>query len=146
MRTFEVRFSGDMLNEQGKPALPYFGQDIYQTAPFIHYAFLEEQAPHDAGYWDQLYSLQMEPRHVADANGLVVVRPYVRASTFAQGAENLVVIGRAGVGTDKIDLAACTQNDVAVFNAPDSLTHSTASAALLFILALAKKLPYLSSF
>jgi phosphoglycerate dehydrogenase-like enzyme len=53
----------------------------------------------------------------------------------------LVVIGRAGVGTDKIDLAACTEHDVAVFNAPDSLTHSTASAALLLMLALAKRLP-----
>ena len=83
----------------------------------------------------------MEPGHVAEANGLVVVRPYVSAATFARGAENLVVIGRAGVGTDKIDMAACTENDVAVFNAPESLTHSTASAALLLILALAKKLP-----
>ena len=51
------------------------------------------------------------------------------------------MIGRAGVGTDKIDMQACTRNDVAVFNAPESLTHSTASAALVFILALAKKLP-----
>jgi phosphoglycerate dehydrogenase-like enzyme len=45
------------------------------------------------------------------------------------------------VGTDKIDLHACTENDVAVFNAPSSLTHSTASAAMLFLLALAKRLP-----
>ena len=83
----------------------------------------------------------MEPHHIAGANGLVIIRPYVRASTFAHGADDLVVIGRAGVGTDKIDMNACTQNDVAVFNAPESLTHSTASAALVFILALAKKLP-----
>jgi phosphoglycerate dehydrogenase-like enzyme len=141
MRTFEVRFSGDTLDEQGKPANGYFGQEIYDAAPYIHYAFLTEQAPHDPSYWDRLYSLQMEPQHIAEAHGLVIIRPYVRAATFAQGAENLVVIGRAGVGTDKIDMAACTQNDVAVFNAPESLTHSTASAAMLLILAVAKKLP-----
>ena len=83
----------------------------------------------------------MEPHHVAAADGIVVVRPYVRRSAFVQGADRLVVIGRAGVGTDKIDLAACTDNNVAVFNAPDSLTHSTASAAMVLLLALAKRLP-----
>jgi phosphoglycerate dehydrogenase-like enzyme len=141
LRTFEIRLSGDMLNEQGEPANGYFGQDIFQSAPFVHYAFLHDQAPHDPSYWDRLYSLEMEPHHIADAHGLVIIRPYVRASLFARGAENLVVIGRAGVGTDKIDMRACTENDVAVFNAPESLTHSTASAAMVFILALAKRLP-----
>src|SRR5262249_23872903 len=53
----------------------------------------------------------------------------------------LVVIGRSGAGYDKIDLAACTEHGVAVFNAPMALNHSTASSALLFMLALAKRLP-----
>jgi phosphoglycerate dehydrogenase-like enzyme len=141
MRVFELRFSGDMLNEQGQPANGYFGEDILQTATFLRYEFLRAQGPQSPSFWDQLYSMQMEPQHIADADGLVIVRPWVNAATFAHGAENLVVIGRAGVGTDKIDMRACTQNDVAVFNAPESLTHSTASAALLFILAMAKKLP-----
>ena len=43
--------------------------------------------------------------------------------------------------TDKIDVQACTENDVALFNAPQALNHSTASSALLFMLALAKRLP-----
>src|SRR5262249_3080000 len=61
--------------------------------------------------------------------------------TFARGAADLVVVGRSGVGYDKIDLEACTDNDVALFNAPAALNHSTASSALLFMLALAKRLP-----
>ena len=51
------------------------------------------------------------------------------------------MIGRSGAGYDKIDLAACTEHGVAVFNAPLALNHSTASSALLFMLALAKRLP-----
>jgi len=51
------------------------------------------------------------------------------------------VIGRSGAGYDKVDVAACTENDVALFNAPMALNHSTASSALLFMLALAKRLP-----
>ena len=50
------------------------------------------------------------------------------------------MLARAGAGVDKIDIAACTANDVAVFNTPDTLTHSTASAALTLMLALAKRL------
>jgi phosphoglycerate dehydrogenase-like enzyme len=64
----------------------------------------------------------------------------VTKSTFASGAGDLFVIGRSGAGYDKIDLNACTENGVAVFNAPLALNHSTASSALLFMLALSKRL------
>jgi phosphoglycerate dehydrogenase-like enzyme len=64
----------------------------------------------------------------------------VKASALAEGADDLAVIGRAGAGYDKIDLAACTAADVAVFNAPDTLTHATASSAFVLMLALAKRL------
>ena len=37
-------------------------------------------------------------------------------------------------------MVACTDNDVAVFNVPHALNHSTASTALLYMLALAKRL------
>ena len=143
MRTFNLKFSGDYLNEKGEVATGYFGEDIFAKAPFIKHEFLLDQSPvtQGAAFWDKLYSLKMEPKHIAEANGLVVIRPYIKSSTFAEGAKNLVAIGRAGVGTDKIDMDACTENDVAVFNAPESLTHSTASAAMLFIIALAKRLP-----
>jgi phosphoglycerate dehydrogenase-like enzyme len=85
--------------------------------------------------------MEVQPHHLADIEGLIVLRPWVTRATFACGAGSLVVIGRSGAGYDKIDLAACTENDVALFNAPLGLHHSTASSALLFMLALAKRLP-----
>lgn len=143
MNNFEVLFSGDFLNAEGRVAAGYLGEDLLATAPHVRWNFIMAQSPGRLGeaYSEQLYRMQLEPQHVAGADGIVLIRPYVRRSAFANGAERLVVIGRAGVGTDKIDLAACTENDVAVFNAPESLTHSTASAALLLMLALAKRLP-----
>ncbi len=142
-RTFDVLFSGDFLNAEGKVASGYYGEDLLDAVPQVRRGFIMEQSPATLGtaYNEQLYRMQLEPRHVAAADGIVIIRPYVRRSAFANGAERLVVIGRAGVGTDKIDLAACTENDVAVFNAPESLTHSTASATLLLLLAAAKRLP-----
>lgn len=142
MDVFRVLYTGDYLDETGKLAVSDLVLDLYQNHPFIAYGFLRDQSPipGEKSYWDRLYSLEIQPQHVAQANGIVIFRPWVKASAFAKGAENLVVIGRAGAGYDKIDLDACTSNDVAVFNTPDSLTHSTASSAFLFILALSKRL------
>jgi phosphoglycerate dehydrogenase-like enzyme len=83
----------------------------------------------------------VKPEHIANVDGLVVLRPWIKASALANGAENLTVIGRSGAGYDKIDVNACTERDVAVFNCPDALTHATAASALMFMLALAKRLP-----
>jgi phosphoglycerate dehydrogenase-like enzyme len=142
MRVFKVLYTGD-LDQDGNVPRKDLGFDRLENIPFIQTGFLTDQKPrpNDSSYWDRLYSLQITPEHVAEANGLVVCRPWVKPSAFSRGAENLVVIGRAGAGYDKIDLEACTANDVLVFNSPYSLVHSTASAALLFILALAKRLP-----
>jgi len=143
MRTFDVFYSGDFLDATGNVASGYLGEDLLQTASHVRHGFLMDQSPVTLGaaFGERLYHMQLEPHHVAAADGIVIIRPYVRRAAFAKGADRLVVIGRAGVGTDKIDLTACTEHDVAVFNAPSSLTHSTAAAAMLFILALAKRLP-----
>lgn len=140
---FTVNYTGDYLNENGEVGVGDIALDMYRDHPRIAQDFLRDQSPvrGDDTYWDRLYSLRIEPQHVAASNSIVIFRPWVPATAFAKGADNLVVIGRAGAGTDKIDLAACTANDVAVFNAPDTLTHSTASSAFILMLALAKRLP-----
>jgi phosphoglycerate dehydrogenase-like enzyme len=141
--TFRVLYTGDYLDAAGRVAYGDIGLSLLAVSGRVEYGFLQDQkpSPGEKAYWDRLYSLEVRPEHVARANGLVIFRPWVQASAFARGADQLVVIGRAGAGYDKIDLPACTANHVAVFNAPLTLTHSTASAALLFILALAKRLP-----
>ncbi|MCL5097265.1 MAG: D-glycerate dehydrogenase [Candidatus Omnitrophica bacterium] len=143
MKTFNLMYTGDYLDEHGQVALGDIALDLLEGVAHVKYGFLLDQKPSsgDPAYWDRLYSMEIQPHHVSQANGLVIMRPWVKASAFSGGADNLVVIGRAGAGYDKIDLDACTANDVAVFNAPDTLTHATASAALVFILALAKRLP-----
>ena len=143
MRTFRVALTGDFCDETGTSAYGDIGLSLLESVPYITYRFLLEHAPDpdDRGYFDRLYSLEVTPGQIADTDGLIVLRPWVKASTFAHGAENLVVIGRSGAGYDKIDVDACTANDVALFNAPDALTHSTASSALTFMLALAKRMP-----
>lgn len=55
-------------------------------------------------------------------------------------AKALRVIGAFCIGTDQIDLAACQQQDVAVFNAPFSNTRSVAELALGEIIMLSRRI------
>ncbi len=137
VRVFRVALTGDFLGESGEVAYGDIGLPRLDGCPYIRRHFLTDLAPKpgDSTYWSRLYRLEVTPEHIRDVDGLVVVRPWVKRSTFAAGAEDLVVIGRSGAGYDKIDLAACTEHGVAVFNAPMALNHSTASSALLFMLA-----------
>ncbi|WP_445665140.1 phosphoglycerate dehydrogenase [Fodinibius sp. AD559] len=70
----------------------------------------------------------------------------VRSSTdvtpeVLKAAENLKVVGRAGVGVDNIDIDAATAHGVLVMNTPDGNTISTAEHTCGMILALARNIP-----
>jgi phosphoglycerate dehydrogenase-like enzyme len=142
LRIFRVALTGDFLDATGAVAYGDIGLSLWEGLPFLRHHFLRDQVPRkdDPGYWSRFYSMRVQPEHIADVDGLVVLRPWVQPDTFAHGAGDLLVIGRSGAGYDKIDVAACTEHDVALFNAPLALNHPTASAALLLMLALAKRL------
>lgn len=54
---------------------------------------------------------------------------------------NLKIVGRAGVGTDNIDIKAATQNGVIVKSAPFGNTNATAELALALMLDVSRKVP-----
>lgn len=143
MPPFRIAYTGDFLKEDGAVAYGDMSLSLLDADPRVRYRFLTDLAPRrgDPDYYRRFYSLRVKPEHLLEIDGLVVLRPWVKREVFRDGAHDLVVIGRSGAGYDKIDVAACTENDVALFNAPMALNHSTASSALLFMLALAKKLP-----
>ncbi len=60
---------------------------------------------------------------------------------LVSAAPELTVIGAFCIGTDKIDLAACAEAGVPVFNAPYSNTRSVAELALGHMLALLRFIP-----
>lgn len=68
-------------------------------------------------------------------SGTQVTREVVEA------AHNLMVIGRAGIGVDNIDLGAASQRDIKVVNAPTGATPSVAELTIAHMLALARHLP-----
>ena len=79
-----------------------------------------------------------------------VIAPYdaiiVRSATpvtrrVIGAADNLKIIGRAGVGVDTIDLDAATERGVIVCNAPTSNIMSAAEHTMALMLACARQLP-----
>jgi D-3-phosphoglycerate dehydrogenase / 2-oxoglutarate reductase len=56
-------------------------------------------------------------------------------------AENLRVIGRAGVGVDNVDVEAATKRGIVVANAPQSNVVTAAEHTMALLLALARNIP-----
>ena len=64
----------------------------------------------------------------------------VTAEVLEAGAD-LVVVGRAGIGLDNVDVAAATQRGVMVVNAPQSNILSAAEHTMALLLAQARNVP-----
>ncbi|MHB8219544.1 MAG: phosphoglycerate dehydrogenase [Acidimicrobiales bacterium] len=78
---------------------------------------------------------------VAGAHALIIrSATQVTAEVLAAGSD-LVVVGRAGVGLDNVDVTAATQRGVMVVNAPTSNTLSVAEQAMGLLLAQARNIP-----
>lgn len=70
----------------------------------------------------------------------------VRSSTkvtadLLAAADNLKVVGRAGIGVDNIDVSAATQRGVVVMNTPFGNATTTAEHAIGLMFALARQIP-----
>ncbi len=70
----------------------------------------------------------------------------VRSATKATGpsledANDLVVIGRAGIGIDNIDVAAASERGIVVMNTPLTAAVTTAEHAISLMMSLARNIP-----
>jgi D-3-phosphoglycerate dehydrogenase len=83
-----------------------------------------------------------EYRAILPAYDALVVRSQVQvdAATIAAGSR-LVVVGRAGVGVDNVDLDAATRAGIVVVNAPTGNTIAAAEHTLALLYALARHIP-----
>ena len=75
-----------------------------------------------------------------DANGSIIRRGTKITSSIFELAKNLIVIGRAGVGVDNIDLTTATRKGVVVMNTPDANTISAAEHTVAIMLTLSRNI------
>lgn len=88
--------------------------------------------------------------HLSPAELVSIIPPFhaliVRSGTqvtesILAGGKNLIVVGRAGVGVDNIDVDAATRRGITVVNAPTTNTVAAAEHTIALMLALARKIP-----
>ncbi len=72
----------------------------------------------------------------------LIVRSQTKVTAnIINAADKLLVIGRAGVGIDNIDVEAATRRGIIVVNSPEGNVVSTAEHTIAMLLALARRIP-----
>ena len=87
----------------------------------------------------------LSPQELAEIIGgydALVIRSATQVTAdLIERAENLKVIGRAGIGLDNVDVEAATRHGIMVVNAPQSNVLSAAEHTMALLLAQARNVP-----
>ena len=78
---------------------------------------------------------------VPGAHALVIRSATKVTAEVLQAGADLIVVGRAGIGLDNVDVEAATRRGVMVVNAPQSNVLSAAEHTLALLLAQARNIP-----
>ncbi|AGB39636.1 phosphoglycerate dehydrogenase [Natronococcus occultus] len=78
---------------------------------------------------------------VSDAHGLIVRSGTEVTEDVLEAAEELVIVGRAGIGVDNIDIEAATDHGVIVANAPEGNVRAAAEHTVAMTFATARSIP-----
>ncbi|MEM1299474.1 MAG: NAD(P)-dependent oxidoreductase, partial [Pseudomonadota bacterium] len=90
-------------------------------------------------------SLGKEPEKLAEIigqyDGLAVRSATKATADLIAKADNLKVIGRAGIGVDNIDISAASAKGIVVMNTPFGNSITTAEHAIAMMFAVARQIP-----
>jgi phosphoglycerate dehydrogenase-like enzyme/2-keto-3-deoxy-L-rhamnonate aldolase RhmA len=120
--SFRVAITGDFHDAAGTPRYRDIGLSLFDGTSIAVQAFAQHQA-------------EIATDQLLDANGVIVLTPRVTAASLAR-SENLLAIGRFGVGYDTVDVQACTDADVLLFIAAGAVDRPVAEATVAWMLAL----------
>src|SRR4051794_1244468 len=79
--------------------------------------------------------------HVRGAHALIIRSATQVSAELLEVASDLIVVGRAGIGLDNVDVEAATRRGVMVVNAPQSNIVSAAEHTMALLLAQARNVP-----
>ena len=126
MTAFRVALSADFRKADGSPSFPEFDLSPLEEHPDIDLFFLEPEP-------------EISAAQLADVDALILLTPRVGPASLTPNGR-LAVVARFGVGYDNVDLAACSDHDVAVVITPDGVRRPVAVSILTLIFALSGKL------
>jgi len=123
---FRIGITRDFLNPDGSSDLDDIAGPRFDRAG-LHWEYIAENTP------------ILTATQVQDYDALLVLGAGITAETFTR-ADRLTIIARFGVGYDKVDVAACTENGVLLTIAPDGVRRPVATSIMTFVLSLSHQL------
>ncbi len=127
MARFRVAISGDFIHTDGSPAFFDFARSPLGADPDVELAVVGPRSgiiPADA---------------LEGFDALILLTPRFTAQSVPSDGR-LSLIARYGVGTDNVDIDACTANGIAVSITPDGVRRPVAVSILTYVLALSQRL------
>ncbi len=120
---FRVALTADFFESDGSCKFKDMGLSVFDDQTHIRASIFDVHRP------------EIGADQVKDVQGVVVLTPAVTAETVA-ASENLLAIGRFGVGYDSVDVGACTEADVVVLITAGAVDRSVAEATVGWMIAL----------
>jgi phosphoglycerate dehydrogenase-like enzyme len=122
---FIVAMTADFYDSSGAPKFRDLGLSKLESHGHIQQRVFGEHRP------------QIGSDQIGDAQGVIVLTPAVTAESVSR-PENLLAVGRFGVGYDAVDVAACTEADVVVFITAGAVDRPVAEATVGWMIALGR--------
>ena len=123
---FRVGITRDFLKPDASSDLDNIARPLFDKAG-LNWEYIAENTS------------ELAAAQVQDYDALLVLGAGITAETFT-GVDRLAIIARFGVGYDKVDVEACTDNGVLLTIAPDGVRRPVATSILTFVLSLSHQL------
>lgn len=126
MKDFKVGITRDFMKPDGSSDLDDIAKPLFENAG-LDWEYIAENTPVLSG------------EQIKEYDALLVLGTAITSHTFV-GANKLSIIARFGVGYDKVDVDACTENGVLLTIAPDGVRRPVATSIITFVLSLSHQL------
>ena len=123
---FRVGVTRDFLKPDGSSNLDNIAAPLFAKAG-LDWEYIDHNSP------------DLNAEQVSNYDALLVLGTRISSNTFTNN-EKLTIIARFGVGYDKVDVQACTDNGVILTIAPDGVRRPVATSILTFVLSLSHQL------
>ena len=124
---FRLALTADFYDESGEPKYADIGLSVFDGHPEVLISTFDE------------HRAEITPDQLKDYHGVLVMSPRVTARSL-EGCENLLAVGRFGVGYDTVDVEACTRQNVLAMITVGAVDRPVAEATIGWMLALTHRL------
>ena len=120
---FRIALTADFYDQAGEPKFADLGLGLFDGHDDIHVSGFSEHRP------------EITSDQISGCQGVIVLTPRVTADSLAD-CDDLLAVGRFGVGYDGVDVDACTKNNVLAMITSGAVDRPVAEATLGWMLAL----------